>query len=250
MKLDMATIAYIESVVKTAKAIGIDRLVIEPGFARGVDEEHSRALIHTTDVPVMPFGSIGINRLDIFTTRLEMAKSVSGFGVEVTTQGEDPLVVVDKDTPKGMFASALHFKSKGLKLDFKCSNPMILKSPRNLKDKMRYRLQMTPETVSFLSKGKSAFGTDEVTLIVNNDSEVSIELVDINNDRMSYQIASTVDREIEGDKAPISYSKSFSLSMMLSLFKLNPDCYFYVSERVGYIKMQVNSLDVNILPRK
>lgn len=247
MKLDTDIVNYIVDVVRTAKQVGLDRVVIEPGMTRGADEKVTRVMIHPTDI-AMPFGSVAINRIDVFLNRIDLAKSASGFHIEALTHGINPLTVVDKDNPKSMFATALQLKAKGVKLDYKCSNPLIVKSPRNAKDRLRYKLKMTPEAYTFMDKGKSAFGTDEFELIIE-DSQVRMEMVDINNDRLSYEFGNEAHRLVDGDDAPISYQRRFVLEYIKPLFKTNPDMEFCVSDRVGYIQLLVNNFTINILPK-
>jgi hypothetical protein len=251
MKLSTATVAYLQDVVKTAKFVGVDSIIIEPGCVRGVDETNSRVICHNQDVPELEFGSISITRLNVFLDRLNIARGIEGFSVDVETFGDDPTLLTEKDQKgaKAMFARSATFKAKGMKLDYKASNPLITKVPRSLKDRPKYRLALGHDAVVYLEKGKAAFGTDEFTLILD-DSGATIELTDINNDHMSFVFTDKVTREIPEDTSPISYSQRFPIAKLLPLFKLNPETDLFVSERVGYIQTKINNLTVCILPRQ
>lgn len=249
MKVSAASIAYILDAVKTAKLVGVDALIIEPGCLRGVDEKNTRVICHTDNVLPMEFGSIAITRIDTFVERLEMVRSMDGFTVEVEVMGNDPDRGTDKDKPGAMFAKSLTFKAKGVKLDYKATNPLIVKAPRNLKDRLKYRVRLNAETVSYMQKGKAAFGTDEFTLVLTDDGAV-IEMTDINNDHLSYKITDTVGKELPDDRSAVGFTNRYSIPYLLPLFKLNPDRDFFVSERVGYLQTQVNNLTVCVLARQ
>lgn len=249
MKLDPESLDYLVSVVKATKSLGVESLIIEPGRIRAADEDVKRVVLHVDDVQPLPFGSIGITRLDTFLNRYELAKSTAGMYVEYTTKGEDPLVGIKEDK-NAMFAHTLQFKGKGLKLDFRPSNPLVIRAPRTMNDKLKYRMLVTDELIQFITKGKSAFGTDEFTLLVNEDGAF-IEMVDINNDKLSFQFsdADAIERVIEDDTSKLSYNCSFPIAYVLPLFKDRAGSPFHVSERNGFIQMVVNNLTSLILPR-
>lgn len=248
MNIDLPTLGYIQNVIKTAKLVGLDALIIEPGMIRGVDVNATRVILHKTDVQELPFGSIAISRLDVFTERLELAKGVGTFTVEVKTQGEDPTIPTEKTVTKAMFAKQLTYKGKGLKLEFKASNPSTIKAPRNLNDRMKYSVQMTPEVLVYLQKAKTAFGTDEFDIVLDENG-ASITLVDINNDQMSFTFTDTVTNLVADDTTTPTMTRRFPIAIFLPLLKLEPTSTLQFSERTGYAQLLVNNLNVCIMPR-
>lgn len=247
MKLDPESLDYLVEVVKATKALGVESLIIEPDCIRAADEDIKRVVLHKQNVKPMPFGSIGITRLDVFLDRYELAKTTAGMYIEYTTRGEDPMVCI-KDDKNAMFAHTLQFKGKGLKLDFRPSNPLVIRAPRNMKDRLKYRLLVTDELTQFIDKGKRALGTDEFTLLIN-DEGAFIEMTDINNDKLSFQFADNVEKVNDDDEGKPMYSAAFPIAYVLPLFKNNSGSSFQISEKVGYIEMAVNNLTSLILPR-
>ena len=82
MKLDANTISYINDVVRTAQLIGCEDVMIEPGRVRGMDEAQTVVMLQTENVPDMPFGSIGLNRLSVFQSRYDIARVQDGFYID------------------------------------------------------------------------------------------------------------------------------------------------------------------------
>lgn len=123
MKLDPETVAYTLNVVKTARLVGIDNIIIEPNLVRAMDDSNSVVLFQDEDVPDMPFGSIGLTRIDTFMARYDIAKTQEKFSIEAAVQeGED-------------FARSLVMKGKGIKIDYRCGNQP--RSKRHVKSTTR-----------------------------------------------------------------------------------------------------------------
>lgn len=237
MKVDQASLAYIENVVATAHLIGIDNIIIEPDRVRAVDEDSTVILLQTTDVPQMPFGSVGLNRINIFSSRYAIAKTVDNFEMDATVDG-----------PEGAtYARALTMKAKGIKIDYRCANPATIRAPKGLNDAVKYKARMLPEAVLHMHKGASAMEADELTMIGTKDS-ISFEMADINGDKLTYKFGDSVDTVQPDDKADPKFTHRYPVKLLQTLFKGHSDSYFYVTSR-GMMKLTVNNLDVYVLPR-
>lgn len=237
MKVDSASLAYIENVVSTAQLIGIDNIIIEPDRVRAVDEDSTVILLQTTNVPAFTFGSIGLNRIDIFSSRFSIAKSVDNFEIDATVDGQ----------PDAQYVRALTMKGKGIKIDYRCANPATIRAPKGLNDAVKYRARMLPEAVLHMHKGLTAMQTDEMTIIGTKDS-VSFEMVDVNGDKLTFKFGDSVDNVQSGDTSEPKFSHRYPIKLLQTLFKSNPDGYFYVTSR-GMLKVTINTLDVFVLPR-
>lgn len=238
MKLSSDTLSFIQRVVNTADLVKIDSIIIEPNVVRAIDENHTVFILQTKNVPVMEFGSIGLNRTNVFTSRFELGKTLSDFVVEA--------IVEDKD-PDATYARALTMKARGIKVDYRCANPGLIKAPRQLNDTLAYEITIDPEVVLMMQKGQSAMYTDEITFMGSPDG-VFFELSDINADKMSYQFANKALRLAQDDTTPVSFIHSYALKTLLPLFKINPSGCFSLTTQ-GILKIVINGLDVYVMPR-
>lgn len=249
MKLSQPTLDYIRNVVSTADMVKIDSIIIEPDRVRGIDENHTVFILQNTDVPALEVGSIGLNRLNVFTSRFDLGKSMSDFTVDAVVEGDDP---------ETSYARSLTMKAKGVKVEYRCANPGVLKAPRLVHDVVRYRIQLNPEALMMMQKGMAAMSADTVTF-VGSSKGVHFEMSDINADKMQYQVTDVVhviplenaddqDDDDEEDDGDFSFSHGYQLKTLLPLFKANPiaDIFFTVPE--GMLKIVVNDLDVYVLP--
>lgn len=234
MKLDTATLAYIENVVETASLVHIDNIIIETGRVRGMDDERSVVMIQNTNVPNFPFKSIGFNRLGVFSSRYEIAKSCDNLEVEATQDD------------KSEFVRSLTMKGKGTKIDYRCPNPATLQTiPKSINDPVKYGVKMTPEAVLLITRGVSAMSADEITLIGGKDG-VSFQMEDINKDNFTYKFADSIRVDNDGDA--VNFAHRYPIKNLLVLLKQRPDQYFDITSR-GVIKINVNNLDLYIPPR-
>lgn len=240
IKVDSNILSYIQKVVQTADLVKIDSIIIEPNKVRAVDEDKTVVILQDKNVPDMPFESIGLNRIDLFTSRLELVKSAGEFEVEAVIDE-----IENKDTKqKERFARSLIFKSKNIKIDYRCANPSLIKAPRVLNDHLKFKINMTPETVLMIQKGYNAMKSDE--LILNNSKNgVVLEINDVNGDSFTYKICNNIET-IEGE--PQEFSYKYPIKTLLPLFKTAPENVFYVSSR-GMLKIEINKLNIYVIPR-
>ena len=231
MKLSDDIIAYIQTVVRTAKTVGIDNIIIEPDMVRAIDEAKTVVIFQDKDVPIMPFGSIGLNRIEVFTSRHEIARTQDNFSMEA---------VVDEG--KG-YTKSLTMKAKGMKIDYRCANPMTIQAPKQVRDTLKYNITVAAEDVVLLQKGQSAMGAENVS-IISNKNGVSFELVDINNDVFSHTVADEVKCLTEDSNTLFAFK--YPIKTLLSLFKHNTT--FSVGQK-GILNVVVNDLNLFVLPQ-
>lgn len=248
MKLSSDTLSFIQRVVNTADLVKIESIIIEPNLVRAIDDNHTVFILQTKDVPDMEFGSIGLNRTNVFTSRFELGKTLADFVVEATVEGKDP---------SSMFTRALTMTAKGIKVDYRCANPSLIKAPKQLHDTLVYQVQIDPEVVLMMQKGQAAMSSDEITFVGTGElhhqgagvpSGVFFEMSDINADKMSYQFANGATRLDDEDDQPVNFNHAYALKTLLPLFKVNPTGRFSLTTQ-GILKIVINGLDVYVMPR-
>lgn len=235
MKLDTDTISYILNVVKTARLVGIDSIIIEPNLVRAVDESSSVVLYHNQNVPAMPFGSIGLSRVDGLMARYNIAFTQDKFTIEATTGNGDG----------DPWARALVMKAKGIKIDYRCANPAKIKAPRQINDTVKIRAHFTPESVVLMQKGQSAMNAENVSLISNSDG-VSFELCDVNNDVFKHTFADSAKALQDGGDT--KFAHRYPVKIILPLFREYGEGYFEIGQK-GILRFPLNNLTVFVLPR-
>lgn len=232
MNLDLKTIKYIQDVVRACRLVNVDGVIIEPGIVRGMDDNRSVVVFMNEDVPDMPFGSIGLSRLGVFQSRLDIIKVHDKFTIEATI----------KDGTE--YVQTLTMKTKGTKIDYRCMNPSNLSAPKKLNDNMMYGVKLGGDTVGLMQKAMSAMSADTVTIISNSEG-VSFELVDVNKDVFKHVF--TEDVETFADGTGTNFAHRYPIKTIISLFKEEPNGTFEVGAR-GLLKFTIDDVDLYVLP--
>ena len=231
MKLDSETLTYIRNVVETGQMVGIDNVIIESGNVRAINDEKSVVLFQEENVPEMNF-NVGLNRIGVFLSRLEVARTQDNFAVDVKTDDD------------GVFARSITMTAKGFKVDYRCANPKTIAAPKKINDEMVIRIELTPQAVYMLQKGQTAMGADVVSLI-SNDNGVTFEFVDVNSDKFSYTFTERIAFDA-GANATFTYK--YPIKILLPLFKHNAESTFQIG-RKGMLNIVVNNLNIFVLPQ-
>lgn len=233
MKLDAITLSYIQTVVKTAKLVNIDKIIIEPNMVRAIADDNSVVILESKDVPELPFGSIGMNRLDVFVSRYELLRTQEKFSVEV-----------DIDEDAGCVRSII-MKAKGTKIDYRCAKPAGIKAPRQINDTLKHRVRLNADSVVLLQKASAAMSSPEHITLISNDG-VTLEMSDINNDVFKHTLMEKV--ETLTPDASGKFAHRYFVKTLLPLLKQNSDGYFDVGAK-GILAFYVNNLTVYVLPQ-
>jgi hypothetical protein len=232
MKLDNATIKYLNNAVSVAQLVGIDDMIIEPGLVRAMDDAKTVIILQNEDVPDMLFGTIGLNRLSTYKTRYDVAHTQDNFTMDAVTDDN------------GEFVRSIAMKGKGIKIDYRCANPTTITAPKALKDEANYELALNGEGVMMFQKGMGAMGSENVTIICNDG--VFFEFADDNNDTFKYQFADDVKELVAG--ADAKFVHKYPAKVLLALFKNDSSASFTIGKQ-GTLSVSVNGLNVTVLPK-
>lgn len=235
MKLDQTSLNYISAVIKTADLVKIGNIIIEPGRIRAIDEDRTVVIFHEDNVPDMPFGAIGINRIDVFNNRMELAKAQDNFSVEVEIKD------AESENP---WAKSLTFKGKGIKVEYRCANPKTIQAPKTLADGEKFSIQMTADAIALMQKGISAMKADSVTIFGTAEG-VFFEMADINGDALTYRFGDVAEDLIDGEN--VEFSHKYPIKTVLPVLKLLPNSEVIITNR-GLIKLKANGLTIYVIP--
>lgn len=232
--------SYLKDTLSSFKRLGIDYAIFEPNRIRATDQSNSLFVLHTTDVTQLSFGSIGINRLDAFLDRLALASAKSNFSCEVTVEKA-------RDSKTFDFARTVLMKAKGLKVEFRCANPLTIKSPTKYGDTIGMEFDPPDELVQFLKQSKSAMSAD-LCHFTGDGSGVRFEVLDSNGDKLSYQIADVVKSTATGQAITKPFSFQYSIKTLITVLTLCSG-NIQLTEHAGFLKVRVNQLDTFVVPK-
>jgi len=234
MKLEQDIIECIKNALEAANVAKISNIIFEKGVIRGIDDAKLVIIYQTQGIPNMPFGAMGINRMDPFISRFNLVYGQPNFSIDATVSERDDTV------------SQLTFKCTGTKIDYRCANPRAVVAPKSMNDVMKYSARITSEAVQFLVKGEAAMKMEFVTFIGNEDG-VKFEIVDKTNGDILVHTFDSPATNIDGEPDNM-FAVRYPMKTVLSLFKKISDGTFYVGKK-GMLKVVIHNMDVYVLPQ-
>lgn len=239
MKLKEDSIKYLKNAITTAQLVGAETMVITPGLVRAMDENRAVFILQNKDVPDMEYGSIGLTRLPSLASRMRIAEELKDYSISATTLNED----------EDMFARALVITATGLKVDYRCADPVKLVAasqagPKQMNDDMEFCVEFEDCAVDMLQKGQAAMKSETVSIISNDG--VTFELLDVNNDVFAHQFADDAVNLLGNDTT--KFAHRYPTKNLLMLFKNADEGLLTISKR-GLLCISINGLSVYIFPQ-
>jgi len=236
MDLSQKDIDYINMVVDTAQALGLESVLIEPDMVRAISEERTIILHQTENIEQISVGTICLTRFNLYKARYNLAQSVKDFKIVASVTNDDD-----------QWVRFLKFKGKGLNIDFRCAEPSQILVPKQINFSALALIKFDDTLLPTLQKGVAAMGSDLIT-ILNNKDGVSFELSDVNSDTLKYIFSSDISNVSEDPGELTGFAYRYPIKLILSLLKENNDSEMEIDHR-GIMRMKINGLSVYLIPQ-
>lgn len=247
MKLNPQSIKHLKTLLQTASIVKIDRLIIEDGTVRGVDDDQTVVIISQTDVPDFGGARVGLNRLSNLVSRINLFDANEDFSVEaVEAPSKGDAAVTD--------ISSFKLASKGSKFEFRCARADAIKAPKKINDSMVWAIQIPVDAVKLVISASNTMGSEQIALISKSSGEVSFEIVDgSTQDSFLTKIADHADWLPEDEDIPTqSFVHYYAVKALVPLLKASSavgDIILVVGEE-GMLQITVNNHTFTLLPRE
>jgi hypothetical protein len=230
MKLSTQDTQYLETILATAAIGGIEAVVIEDGFVRGVNPDKTFAIISDNNVPAFP-QKIGIARLNSLTQRISIFK------------GKDT-VIDAKESERGEI-SAMEISSGKNKVQFRCTSTMLIKAPKSINDEVNCDVAITKDEMKMILDAIRVMGAKKVTLALRKDGSVQFEIADESNDSFKIVLEYSLP---DGKNTEVYYYQASVLAALLKA-KMDFDTVKFKLGQMGTIKTEIIGHEVTILPQ-
>lgn len=233
------TESIIRNAVDIASTLGIESIVMDGFSLRGENKELGIAIIMSTKDLNLEFDAIGIGRVNLLKSRLQLLQSAK---IEFDCMPKD-----DEST----VVSNLKIISGRTKIGFKCQDPRKIVAPKGIADPIFYKMELKDEDIQLIIKGISTMSSD--TMHFNTDAQkISVSISDIEGDIFSHQLDGTV--TIVDDSAP-SLSKSYRSKTLKTIFtnyirKDDNEVLPISITRRGVMCIQVLGMNIYLFPER
>lgn len=241
MKLSQDSIALLDSLVQTARAAGIKKLVIESGKIRGIDEKQQVVIITTNNVPNLNGKQLGIARLDMLSDRLNLMKNQGTLEIETTDSNFNKTDIGQLDLTAGK-----------VKTQFRSSTIETVKGvPKNVSDVPAWEIKIDSKVLPVITQAVSAMSSEAVTIASKDGKTVSIELVDSIKDIFTTELTEPPIYVGTGAVSKTSFCHKYPSKIFITLLKdalkTADPLHIHLGEG-GICWFKINGFDFFILP--
>lgn len=245
IELSSNTEQLITSAVKCCKMLKIDTLVIDDHGIRGKRDETGVYLLESGDFGDLGFDSLVVARVIPLCNRLEMFERLK---IDYTISAE---LKVTNDV--SYVRKLVITGDDGTVVGFNCAHPTLATKkqiPKAIDQEDMYKFTISPDSIKFLKRAVSAMGTTTATIRTDENSNVMVDLVDIEGDDMSHILSNSYEVLNTDEDTPLDFEIRFNFSTIMSLLteaaKDGSVDILIISNNI--MKLDIYSLNLYILP--
>lgn len=202
MKMRKDTQQILKNAVDIASVIGVETLVMDAFSLRGENKELGVAIIMPTTDITLQFDAIGIGRVMLLKSRLQLLNDATIEYALMNEDGEESNV------------ASLTMSVDRTTVGFKCQDPRMIKAPKAINDPIFYEMNLEDADVEIIIKGLANMASDTVNFSTK-DETIFVKISDAQGDMFSHELSSSV--EIIDDTAG-SLSKSYKSKTLRTIF--------------------------------
>lgn len=176
MKLTDPVITSVDSLLAVLDTLGIEKLIIEPGKIRAIDEKKTLGTITTQNVPDLSGKTIAVNRVKALKARMALAKAQGAVSITATFD------------QAGTAVTMLEVSAGRSKSQFRCASADAVKVPKTFNDKPAFEVTISNKLIPLLIQADAAMATDAITIASKDAKTVTLELVDANKDVYTFEV--------------------------------------------------------------
>lgn len=176
MKLTDPVITSIDSLLSVLDTLGIEKLIIEPGKIRAIDERKTLGTITNQNVPDLSGKTLAVSRVKALKARISLAKA------------QGPVAITASFDQSGNSVTMLEVAAGRSKSQFRCASADAVKVPKTFNDKPAFEVLISNKLIPLLSQADAAMATDAITIASKDATAVTLELVDSNKDVYTFDV--------------------------------------------------------------
>lgn len=241
MELNKETISFLQRMIKVAKILKIENIVLDNECCRGHLQEEGVMIIERDSKPKFDFVAMGITRISVLDARLALI-----------TRNEFIIEAELKEKENGTsFISKLLLSNERTDVEFKCSDPNFIKAPKLLKDPVTHWFDLTAESIDLLVNAQSAVRGESVTFKGSVKSGVLAKLSDSEGDSLNHILTDTLEVApgVEVEKISFPYKNAIIIPILKQFKDEEEKIRINITSR-GILNVKVNDITVYIAPEK
>lgn len=246
MKLTQESVKQLKTLLQSLNVAKIDKLIIEKGLIRGLDEGQTVVVISDQHVPDFGDAIVGLNRLSALASRIALLDGNEEFNVEAVEapkRSEDDVQAI----------SSLKLASKSSKFEYRCARHEMIKVPKRINDEMVWSFEIAQDAVKTAISAANTMDSEQIAIVSKSSGEVFFEIVDgKTQDTFTTRVSESADWIGEDEAETQSFVHYFAVKAFMPLLKAastagNPTI---LVGRDGMAQITVNNYPFTLLPRE
>jgi hypothetical protein len=232
MKLSIQDSANLSSILSTAMLGKIDMIVIEDGFARGMNIDRTYILISDHNIPKIP-QKMGLSRLGELKQRLDLFNGSAIIDAKESERGE---------------ISSLEVSSGKNKLQFRCTSTAIIKAPKGVNDEPFCKVFMTRDEKKVLLNAMKVMGCTTLQIVIKKDRTATFTFSDSTNDPFTSLLENPIELTGAEQDSVVFYHHA---DIFHAAMRSGPDIDITTLEMgvSGTIRYEINGHAVVVMPK-
>ena len=240
-QLNEQTQNIISNCINTCSVTGINKFIIEKNLIRGMADDLDSGIFilekFHTPLDALEFDSIGIGRVEVLKTRLNLLETSGKIFFTTKTKMDGTNI-----------ASKLILKDKKTTVEYSCTDPAHIKAPKNINDNFIYEFEIAQDTLKIMSKIISAISVDHISFSSEKDGSVRFKATDGEGDLFNHMVSDSYNNLSEDINSGFffSYKIKLLLPLLKNAFHDVKILQVSISSR-GYLQFKINGLTIYIL---
>jgi hypothetical protein len=207
MKMTSNDIMALNNLLNVCSLVNIDMVLIknekEP-FVSGVNPSRTSVIFgNGTVVPAIESDKkLGLTKLKTLKQRLDIFKSDENISIETKEKENGDIF-------------ALSIKGSSASVEFRTQSPNSVKCPVAVEDTDLKKIFISKTEAQLILNGEKAMGSDKLTISINKNDEVSIQMVDTNNEVFEVSLSTKAETLDDSTKSLTTYMHTDVFSPVL-----------------------------------
>jgi len=240
MQLSKETIQYLKCVIKVAKILRIENLVLDNECVRGNLQQEGSMIIHREGIPKFEFNSLAI-------AGLSDKSRINTLGTRLALLGDDITIeALEREGVQNSCVVKLVMANSKTEVEFKCADPTkIEKAPKLLKDPVFFTFSISADEIALLSRAESAMAGVNLTF-KGSKKGVATKICDPEGDMMTYRFDSALTYAPECEHENFSFAYKNKILMPLLKECSSKDSVEINITRRGFLRLAIHGITVYI----
>lgn len=236
MKFSTQDIQALKNAISAARLVGVDAFVIANGKVSGVSEKMNGCIFSDFALSEKPDIRLGLNRIS------ELDKRLSLFG--------DKDIDVTLDITAEGKAKIMHIKSPSGRIEFRCTDPKMIKAPTEITDPIIAVGVMSKAEVAQIVRGVNVLSAEKIVMHIDRNQVIRFEAKDATNDTFEFKLENPA--EFIDEAAPMLTQFDGSGGVITKLLDAaGKDCdpMSFMISQTGQLRVNYNSFDLIAIPK-